>query len=230
MKSGRTSDRDSAQETPEPSRSLWREYTEAILIALLFLKFANTFFLQTFYIPSGSMEDTLLVGDRLFVNRFVYGSSISSLEENLLPLADIRRGDVVIFRSPEDPTQDLVKRCIGLPGDEIEVRDKNLLVNGERLDDLGYVVHKDPRLVPAIQSLPEDLRRRDQLGPVTVPEGEFFCMGDNRDYSYDSRFWGTVPAKYVKGRAFMLYGSLVTEPSERDEGRFRWNRIFKIIR
>lgn len=230
MKSGRTSDSSSSDGANEPPRTLFREYLEAILIALLFLKFANTFFLQTFYIPSGSMEDTLLVGDRLFVNRFVYGASVSELEEDLLPLADIRRGDVVIFRSPEDPTQDLVKRCIGLPGDVIEVRDKNLLVNGERLDDEGYVVHKDSRLVPAIQSLPEDLRKRDQFEPVTVPEGEYFCMGDNRDYSYDSRFWGTVPAKYVKGRAFMLYGSLVSEPSERDEGRFRWNRIFKIIR
>ena len=228
--------------TATRTRSVFREYLEALLIALLFLRFANTFVVQTFYIPSGSMEETLLVGDRLFVNRFVYGETVVPFEEDLLPLRDIRRGDIVIFRSPESPTVDLVKRCIGLPGDTIEVRNKVLYVNGDPVDDSAYAVHKDPNMVPDISSLPEELRKRDQFGPVTVPEGEYFCMGDNRDRSYDSRFWGTVPAKYVKGRAFMIYWSYAGQASEGgdDPGRedpsldfpleTRWNRTFQIIR
>lgn len=233
-----------AQSTKRPLR----ETLEALLIAALFLRFANTFALQTFYIPSESMVDTLLVGDHLFVNRFIYGPTETALEKTVLPHRSIQRGDIVIFRSPEDPTIDIVKRCIGLPGDRIEVRAKALYINGERVEDSEYASHRDPRTFPNVGQLPSQSRRRDHFGPYTVPEGHFFCMGDNRDFSYDSRFWGPVPAELVKGRAFMIYWSYGGEtPDGRWHGlgdklahigrtlvgfpfKTRWERTFQIIR
>jgi signal peptidase I len=188
-------------------RSTPREYLEALLIAALFLLFTNTFVIKTFFIPSGSMENTLLVGDHLFVNRFIFGPAGSGLERTLLPLREPRRGDIVIFRSPERPTVDLVKRLIGLPGDTLQLINKQLYVNGQQVTEDVYVEHKDSRTFPNRAYLSEQMRLRDNFGPVTVPEGRYFCMGDNRDFSYDSRFWGTVPAEYLKGRAFVIYWS-----------------------
>ncbi|MBP1642363.1 MAG: lepB [Acidobacteria bacterium] len=193
--------------TAAAARSTLREYLEALLIAGLFLGFTNTFLVKTFFIPSGSMEDTLLVGDHLFVNRFVFGAAPSALERALLPERAPRRGDIVIFRSPERPTVDLVKRLVGLPGDTLRIVDKQLYVNGERMADGGYVVHKDPHTYPNRPFLDDQRRLRDNFGPVTVPAGHYFCMGDNRDLSYDSRFWGPVPSRYLKGRAFVIYWS-----------------------
>lgn len=193
--------------TEAPRRSTAREYLEALLIAALFLGFTNTFVIKTFFIPSGSMEDTLLVGDHLFVNRFIFGHGTSALGGNLLPARPAKRGDIVVFRSPERPTVDLVKRLIGLPGDTIQIVNKVLFVNGQRVSDGAYVEHKDPRVFPPLQFLDEQRRLRDNFGPLTVPAGEYFCMGDNRDYSHDSRFWGSVPARYLKGRAFLIYWS-----------------------
>lgn len=190
-----------------PHRSTAREYLEALLIAAVFLLFTNTFVIKTFFIPSGSMEDTLLVGDHLFVNRFIFGPTLGGLEQALLPLRTPRRGDIVIFRSPERPNIDLVKRLIGLPGDTIQVVDKQLFVNGSKVEDAAYVVHKDPRTFLNRPYMSEQQRLRDNFGPVTVPAASYFCMGDNRDMSYDSRFWGTVPAHYLKGRAFLIYWS-----------------------
>ena len=190
-----------------PARSTAREYLEALLIAALFLGFSNTFVIKTFFIPSGSMEDTLLVGDHLFVNRFIFGRAQSALERTVLPLREPRRGDIVVFRSVERPTVDLVKRLIGLPGDTLQIVNKKLFVNGQKVSDDDYVVHKDPRTYPNLPFLDQQRRLRDNFGPFTVPEGEYFCMGDNRDFSYDSRFWGTVPARYLKGRASLIYWS-----------------------
>jgi signal peptidase I len=191
---------------PKPP-STFREYLEAIVIAVLFLGFTNTFVIKTFFIPSGSMEDTLLVGDHLFVNRFIYGGAPTALERTLLPLREPRRGDIVIFRSPERPTVDLVKRLIGLPGDTVQVVDKRLYVNGDLVPDGAYAMHKDPHVYPDSPELDPQRRIRDNFGPIHVPEGEYFCMGDNRDHSYDSRYWGGVPRKYLKGRAFLIYWS-----------------------
>ncbi len=190
-----------------PPRSTAREYLEALLIAAVFLLFTNTFVIKTFFIPSGSMEDTLLVGDHLFVNRFIFGATLGDLEQKLLPLRAPRRGDIVVFRSPERPNIDLVKRLIGLPGDTIQVVNKQLFVNGKKVEDDGYVVHKDSRTFLNRPYMSEQQRLRDNFGPVTVPAASYFCMGDNRDLSYDSRFWGTVPAHYLKGRAFLIYWS-----------------------
>ncbi|MFN7942301.1 MAG: signal peptidase I [Thermoanaerobaculia bacterium] len=191
----------------EAPRSTAREYLEALLIAALFLGFSNTFVIKTFFIPSGSMEDTLLVGDHLFVNRLIFGATGSALERQVLPMRSVRRGDIVIFRSPEHPTVDLVKRLIGMPGDSIQVINKQLYVNGQKIPDDGFVKHGDPKVYPNRPYYPEQVRLRDNFGPFLVPPGQYFCMGDNRDFSYDSRFWGTVPAHYLKGRAFLIYWS-----------------------
>lgn len=182
-----------------------REYLEALLIAVIFLKFANTFVVQTFYIPSSSMEETLLVGDHLFVNRFIFGPAASALERRLLPSRPVRRGDVVIFRSVEDPTVDVVKRCVALPGDTVEIVAKRLYLNGELLDESDHVVYREP-YSPG----------RDKFGPFVVPEGHYFLLGDNRDLSHDSRFWGALPAHYVEGRAVMIYWSYGEEEAYRE--------------
>ena len=162
-------------------RSTAREYLEALLIAAVFLLFTNTFVIKTFFIPSGSMEDTLLVGDHLFVNRFIFGPAMGTVERALLPLRAPRRGDIVIFRSPERPNIDLVKRLIGLPGDTIQVVNKQLFVNGQKVQDDAYVEHKDPRTFLNRPYMSEQQRLRDNFGPVTVPAESYFCMGDHRD-------------------------------------------------
>lgn len=182
-------------------RSTLREYFEALLIAGIFLGFTNAFVFKTFYIPSASMEDTLLIGDHLFVNRFIFGAESSPLEQSLLPLRRVRRGDIVIFRSPERPGVDMVKRCVGVPGDTVQVSGKTLFVNGDAVDESGFTIHRDRSRARG------GLRKRDDFGPYVVPADSYFCMGDNRDHSYDSRFWGPVPAHFVKGRAFVVYWS-----------------------
>jgi signal peptidase I len=187
------------------SRSTFREYLEALLVAALFLGLVNTWIFKTFYIPSGSMEDTLLVGDHLVVNRFIYGAEPLTLAQRLLPIRSIERGDIVVFSSPEDFQMDVIKRCVGLPGDLVELRDKELLVNGEPVAE-PFVEHRDPRMGGRTHSVAE-LVRRDQYGPFRVPEGQYFCLGDNRDFSLDSRFWGPVPRDLVKGRASVIYWS-----------------------
>lgn len=238
------------QETPqaEEGRSSLREYLEALLIAAIFLGFSNTFLVKTFYIPSSSMEDTLLVGDHLFVNRYAYGLEATPLERMLMPGREIDRGDVVIFRSPKEPRTDLVKRCIGLPGDEIRIVDKQLYLNGERVDDGAYAHRRDPKVFPSRRFLSPEVRHRDNFGPVVVPENQYFFLGDNRDQSYDSRFWGSVPRHMIKGRALLIYwsyggetpdgtwrgwGAKVSQLAGTIAGFFtrtRWERTFHLIR
>ncbi len=194
-------------------RHWFREYFEAILIAGIFLAFTNSYLVKTFYIPSGSMENTLLIGDHLFVNRYIFGSA-SGVESTLLPSRDIRRGDIVIFRSPESPTTDLVKRCIGLPGDRIEVIAKRLHVNGQEVQDQSFASNADPNIYPNQSNGGSSQNPRDFFGPYTVPADHYFFLGDNRDKSYDSRFWGSVPRHFIKGRAFLIYWSFGGETSD----------------
>jgi signal peptidase I len=187
-----------------------RETFEALLVAGLFLLFVNTWVFRTFFIPSGSMEETLLIGDHLVVNRYIYGAAPSALERKLLPAREPRRGDIVVFRSVVRPSEDLVKRLVGLPGDLIEVRNKQVVINGKPADE-PFVLHKDP-LVGGDTSLDPRRIGRDQFGPYRVPPDSFFVMGDNRDESYDSRFWGPLPRTYLKGRANVVYWSYGGEP------------------
>jgi signal peptidase I len=238
---------DEGEERTPMRRTIWREYTEAILIAAIFLHFTNAFVLQTFYIPSGSMENTLLIGDHLFVNRFIYGDTVAGSLEELLPTRPLRRGDIVVFRSKEDPSIDVVKRCIGLPGDRIRITDKVVYVNDERVEDGSYARHTDPLTYRDLPAYQPHLRQRDNFGPVVVPEDHYFFMGDNRDNSYDSRFWGPLPAHLVKGRAVIIYwsygGRMTREDAqglERVKGvgrtalgffsQSRWGRTLRLVR
>jgi signal peptidase I len=228
-------------------RSVFREYLEALLVAALFLGFSNTFVLKTFFIPSGSMESTLLIGDHLIVNRFIFGTTAGG-EVPGLPGRSPSRGDVVIFRSVEDPRIDLVKRCVATGGDSVEIVNKQLYVNGERVEESHYVEHRDARLFTRRQRVGAAELRRDNMPRVIVPDGHYFFLGDNRDHSYDSRFWGVVPERYVKGRAFLIYWS---NGGETSDGRWpgtmarltqlvrtavgfvtnsRWSRTFMLVR
>ena len=236
------------QRQQQEQRSIYREYLEAFIIAAVFLLFTNTFVIQTFYIPSGSMEDTLLIGDHLFVNRFIYGPTPTAVESKLLPFRGIKRGDIVVFRSPENPTLDLVKRCVAVGGDTVQVIDQQLYVNGKAVADSSYAVHKNANNENFGLLADPRMRLRDNYGPQVVPGGHYFCMGDNRDNSYDSRFWGFLPAHLVKGRALFIYwsyggktssgqweglGEKLRDLLETAGGFFsktRWERTFRLIR
>lgn len=212
----------------EHQKSWVRDYLEALLIAALFLGFTNTFLVKTFYIPSGSMEETLLIGDRLFVNRFIFGPATTALDRALLPQRDIARGDIVIFRSPK--TQEtLVKRCVGGPGDTIRIVDKVLYINDQRVEDDTYVIHRDPRVFPNRQFVKPQARARDNFGPFLVPDDHYFFLGDNRDQSYDSRYWGAVPRHMITGRALMIYWSFAGETPD-GEWHGWWYKIKQLLR
>jgi signal peptidase I len=225
------------------TKSTAREYYEALLIAIIFVNFARIFVFQAFKIPSGSMEDNLKIGDHIIVNKFIYGPG--GFLAGLVPLRDIERGDIVVFRYPMQPEIDFVKRVIGMPGDLIEINDKSVSINGELLEE-PYALHDDEQVYPPGEFLPEPLRSRDQMKALRVPPGRYFVMGDNRDHSSDSRYWGTVPRTMIKGRAFMVYWSFDWEPVPpgssiadrvRELGnvavhffsRTRWKRTFFIV-
>ncbi len=178
-------------------KSLFREYAEALIIALVLALFIRTFIVQAFKIPSESMLQTLLVGDHLLVSKFSYGVKIPFTDSYLMEGPDPEYGDVIVFKYPKDPSLDYIKRVVGRPGDIIEMRNKHLFRNGQPVQE-AYVRHSDPQgIYPT----------RDNFGPYTVPEGEYFMLGDNRDNSQDSRFWGTVKKSAMHGKAWRIYWS-----------------------
>ena len=195
------------------NRSIIREYLEAIATAFILALIVMTFVIQAFKIPSGSMIPTLKVGDHIFVLKFIYGVKIPFSDTILFHTWAPKRGDVVVFKYPRDEKTDFVKRLIGEPGDTIEIKNKQLYINGEAMKE-PYIVHSDSAV----------LQDRDNFGPITVPEGKYFMMGDNRDQSLDSRFWGFVSENKLKGKAFIIYWSW----DGKDEW-VRWNRIGKLI-
>jgi signal peptidase I len=207
-------------------KSTAREYFESICVAVILALFVRTFVVQAFKIPTGSMENNLLIGDHLLVNKFVLAPTMTSLEEAVLPIDPIRRGDVIVFKFPEAPDRDFIKRVIGLPGETIELRKKRVYVNDTMMDE-PYVRF----LTPPDQDGGSNFDVRVQYGPVTVPEGHYFMMGDNRDNSEDSRYWGFLPQEYVKGRAMFVYFSFGEESglSGLVTG-VRWNRMLHQIR
>ena len=209
-------------------KSTAREYFESILIAVILALFARTFIVQAFKIPTGSMEPNLLVGDHLLVNKFVFSPTATGLERFILPNREIRRGDVIVFKYPEEPERDFIKRVIGLPGETIELRDKRVHVNGQPIDEpYANFLYQPPA---EGQGKPWDLR--ETYGPVTVPQDQLFMMGDNRDNSQDSRFWGFLPRSYVKGRALVIYWSFdeAAGASAFPLARMRWNRLLNPIK
>ncbi len=198
-------------------KSTAREYFESLVVAVILALFVRTFGFQAFKIPTGSMEPNLLVGDHLLVNKFVFGPTASGVERALLPVRPVERGDVLVFKFPEDPERDFIKRVIGLPGETLELRGQTIYINGAPLVE-PYAHYQT---LPA--SLPQADRRR-AYGPVTVPEGHYFMMGDNRDDSEDSRYWGFMPAAYVKGRALFIYWSFGGSAGT------RWGRMLHQIK
>lgn len=182
-----------------------KEWMDAGLWAVVIALFVMTFLIQAFRIPSGSMEDTLQVGDHLLVKKFTYGiRNPLNREQRFLRLREPSRGDIIVFDYPEDPSLDYIKRLVGLPGEKIEIVDKQVFIDGEPLEE-PYVVHKDPSIYPNAAYVPYQNRTRDNFGPVVIPEGEYFMLGDNRDFSADSRSWGPLPERYIKGKALVRY-------------------------
>jgi signal peptidase I len=187
-------------------RSQPRELLEATLVAVVLALFVRTFLVQAFDVPTPSMEKTVLAGDHVIVNKFVFAPRALAALDRLLPRRAVRRGDLIVFKFPEDPRRDFVKRAVALPGDTVEIRDKTVLVNGGGESARG-AFHSEVRVWPDDQDVPDGLRRRDQFPLSEVPAQMYFAMGDNRDNSYDSRFWGPVPAANLKGRPLFVYWS-----------------------
>jgi len=205
---------ENSEQTGKKSKSRLRENLEAIVIAVLLALFIRAFVVQAFKIPSGSMEPTLQVGDHILVNKFIYGVKLPITNTTIIPVSEPERGDIIVFEYPVEPDKDFIKRVIGVPGDLIRIKDKKVYVNGKRADQ--YTIKKtDYDVVPG---------RRDNYGPVTVPVDSYFVMGDNRDHSYDSRFWGYVKEGAIKGEAFIIYWSWDSEAFG-----VRWGRIGKVL-
>jgi signal peptidase I len=187
-------------------KSTLREYFESIVIAVILALFVRTFVVQAFKIPTGSMEENLLIGDHLLVNKFVFGPAPTATERRLLPVGTIHRRDVIVFKYPEEPERDFIKRVIGLPGETVEIRQKKVYINGQPLDE-PYVHFLQPPAKPSELSEVTSFDVRERYGPVMVPPGQYFVMGDNRDNSQDSRYWGFLPRENIKGKALVIYWS-----------------------
>jgi signal peptidase I len=207
-------------------KSTAREYFESICVAVILALFVRTFIVQAFKIPTGSMENNLLIGDHLLVNKFAFAPTMTSLERTLLPIDPIRRGDIIVFKYPEEPERDFIKRVIGLPGETLELRNKRVYINGTMLNE-PYVHYLVP---PDEEGSGGEFDVRVRYEPVTVPAGMYFMMGDNRDNSQDSRYWGFMPQEYIKGKALFVYFSFGEEPGLAGLiSGIRWNRIFHQI-
>lgn len=231
--------------TASTARSGLRDCLDALLVAMILALFVRTFLLQVLEIPGDSMEPGLLAGDRLVVDRTTFAPH--GAWAPFVPGREIERGDLVLFRFPEDLSRSFVKRCLGLPGDEVLISDKTLYVNGQPIDESGYVVHRDPRTYLDSQFLDEEFRQRDHMATRAVPTGQLFCLGDNRDLSNDSRYWGMVPREAVIGRPILVLWSFerglaleeefsdsawgkIERSWRRLEQGIRWNRSLTAVR
>src|SRR5689334_21509382 len=226
-------------------KSVIREYFESIVIAVILALFVRTWVVQAFKIPTGSMEYNLLIGDHLLVNKFIFAPTPLSIGKAILPVRSIRRGDIVVFKYPDQPDRDLIKRVIGLPGESVELRNKKVYIDGKPIDE-PYVHFLTPPSSDLQEITSSDVR--ENFGPVTVPADQYFVMGDNRDNSEDSRYWGFLPRTNVKGKALIIYWSYESGREDYlDEGyidtakrlgsvfvhfftRTRWERLFRQIR
>ena len=213
----KTVQREAEEEKESKSlRTLCQEYSEAFVVAVILAILIRGILVQAFKIPSSSMETTLLVGDHILVNKFIYGIRIPFTTDRWPRIKDPQRGDVIVFIYPEDRTKDFIKRVVGVAGDTIEVRNKQVYINGKP-EQNPHARYTDPSIIPG------SANPRDNMPPVKVPPDRLFVMGDNRDQSLDSRFWGTVPVEDVRGSAFLIYYSAASFPGT------RWGRFFKVI-
>ncbi len=188
-------------------KSALRELLDALVIAIILALLVRTWVVQVFRIPSTSMEDSLLVGDHVLVNKFIFAPTSFPFERALLPVRSLQRGDVAIFKFPPNPQRIFIKRCVAGPREKVEIIKKRLFVDGHELEEAGYSLHRDPRVYDRSLILDDGYRKRDNFGPFVVPEGYFFFLGDNRDESFDSRFWGPVPEVNLKGRPWLVLWS-----------------------
>ncbi len=232
-----------------PAHSTAREWYESLLVAGIFVLFVRTFVVQTYQVPTGSMERTILVGDHLLVNKFAFAPRLPALAR-FLPYRDVHPGDIVVFKKPGDdvnPGNVLVKRAVAQGGDVVQVKDKQLFVDGKP-EERASIQHIDPETYPDHPGIPDMARRRDQFGPFTVPPNSFFGMGDNRDNSLDSRYWGAIPRANIFGRPVILYWSYEAEPNSHIWrgpiakirqlagvavhffSRTRWDRMFRVVK
>ena len=241
------------KKAPEPARGVIAEWTVTILLLL----FGTTTLVQAFVIPTGSMEDSLLIGDHLLVDKLAYAPE-GAISKYLLPYQDVERGDIVVFRYPIDLHQTFVKRIVGIPGDRVRITNKELWVNGRKTDE-PYVVHKSdyidayrdnfpslPTSMQIYEPAMQMLRNNVDEGEVVVPAGHYFAMGDNRDQSLDSRYWGFVPREHIIGKPLIIYWSYDAPTAHlQDPGislehlkdlalnffiKTRWRRAFKLVR
>lgn len=245
---------------PGPPKSILREYFEQLVVTFIMALFLMTFIAQAVQVPTGSMQNTINIGDQLFVNKFIFGRN-TPLIGNLLPAREIRRGDIIVFKLPTDPKTNYVKRVIGMPGDEILVRGNEVLINGKPLPEhrigvrlpfhsdrmSALPIEKDAPAPPGAEwkiyydverdedtPLPGDMKYAVRE-PWRVPEGHYFAMGDSRDNSLDSRFWGPVPRENIIARALYVHWSF--RPKNEDESfgssffsRINWNRLGSAVK
>jgi len=238
------------QNLSQYSKSKLRQNVEAIVIALCLALLIRTFIVQPFKIPSGSMIPTLLIGDHLLVNKFIYGTKIPFMDIRIFPVEDIKRGDVIVFKFPGNGSVNegvhYIKRAIGLPGDEVNIEGRDVYINGEKIKQVyegnykyfeqGTEVTTDKYIDTLSENIFDVIYKRSSINttkgktnfPITIPEGNIFVLGDNRDNSYDSRFWGFVPIESISGKAFLIHWSWNFD-NDNIFNKVRWNRIFSSI-
>jgi len=224
-------------------REIARDWAKSLVVALAIFLLVRTFVVEAFKIPTSSMENTLLVGDFLLVNKAVYGGHIPGTHLSFGSFREPRRGDVVVFHPPHEPERNFVKRLVGLPNDTLEMHDKTLFLNGvpvdepyaRHVDGRGDTVHPDMdwQSNHLIAAQPDEYHpTRDNWGPIVVPEGEYFMLGDNRDNSEDSRYWGFVPRDQIRGRPWLVYYSQAPYGAAHRPWykRVRWGRLGTRVR
>ncbi len=231
------------KEKKEREKSGFREIFELIAETAVFVFFVMTFVVQAFQIPTGSMESTLLVGDFLLVNKVVHANPLSWVEDKILPSRKVNRFDIVVFKYPEELWKDFVKRVIALEGEKVEIKNKRVYINDKPIPE-EYKVHIDSQIRGKDDRFYYSDAIRDNYGPVVVPPGQCFVMGDNRDNSQDSRYWGFLPLSNIKGKPWIVYFSYKAEKDAYEKTGFfdrlkkiamfipkaRWKRFLKVIR
>jgi len=230
------------REKKERDKSVFREYFELIAETAVFVFFVMTFVVQAFQIPTGSMDPTLQIGDFLLVNKFIYARPATALDRLVLPRKAIKRHDIVVFKYPNDLTKDYIKRVIALEGEKVEIKDKQVFVNEQPLSE-PFKVHIDSQIISRNGDNQYNVDARDNFGPVVVPPGYCFVMGDNRDNSFDSRYWSFLPMDNIKGKPWIIYFSYRADKDAWQKTgmadrlkkivsflpKARWNRLLKII-
>ncbi len=202
---------ESIQKEQLTRKSAAREWLESLVFSLIFVFFFTNFIAQATQVPTESMKPTILVGDHFFLDKFAFPANYPDFLLHMLPTREIRRGDIVAFKSPENPKIPFIKRVIGLPGETLEIRDKTVFINGKELHE-SYKYFIDPNVYERESGIPSDYIVRDNFGPKTIPAHSYFMMGDNRDNSNDSRYWGVVDSKLVIGKPLFIYWSYDAPP------------------